>query len=146
MHAASAIHLGGLAGQNYSLSSLCTKHSWRCTRTIAPDLPQGVGAAGGAIGRSQVAEAIFAPGNCSAGAGITDTHIAQTVFAIGGAFAAAHIAERVFAPGGTTLRVPDVAETVLAQGAALAIVTLVASITEAVFAVGTVGSLHCLKQ
>ena len=139
MHDASAIHLGGLAGQNYSLSSLCTKHCWRCARAIAPDLPQGVGATASAIGGTQIAKAILAPGDGLAGAGIANPHITQTVSAVGGALAAAHIAERVFAPGGAALRIPDVAETVLAQGAAIAIITLVAGITEAVFAIGTVG-------
>jgi len=139
MHAASAIHLGGLAGQNYSLSSLCTKHCWRGARTIASDLPQGVGATASAIGGAQIAEAILAPSDGLSGTGIADPHITQTVSAVGGALAAADIAEGVFAPGGATFRVSDVTKTVFAQSATVAIITLVTGITEAVFAIGTVG-------
>lgn len=123
-------------------SSFGLKHSRRRAIAITAQRAQGVSTTDGAIRSTEIAEAILAPGNRLARARIADTHIAQTVFAVGSTFAAANIAEGVFAPSGAALRVPDVAETVLAQGTTLAIVTLVAGIAEAVLAIGAVGCMY----
>lgn len=91
---------------------------------------------------SQVAQAVFAPGDRIASAGIADAHIAQTVSAVGGAFTAANIAKGVFAPGGACARVPDVTKAVFAQSACLAVLTLIAGVAEAVLAIGAVGCMY----